>query len=86
VLQAMLDRGIAARPGIMAAHLEPAYGDHPVRPLPVTERLARQGIILPLFPQMSEADQDRVAGVLIGLAGRRASARPALVRTGRSWS
>jgi len=52
----------------MASHLEPAYAGHPHRPLPVTERLTRQSVILPLFHTMTEDDQDRVVG---RAAGRR---------------
>ena len=48
----------------MASHLEPAYAGHPHRPLPVTERLTRKSVILPLFHTMTEDDQDRVVGVL----------------------
>ncbi len=47
-------------------HLMPAYrerwGGRP--PLPETERLTRELITLPLFPGMSEEEQDRVVGAL----------------------
>jgi perosamine synthetase len=57
--------GVSVRRGIMAAHLEPAYAD--LRPsLPVTERLTRNSLILPLFHDLTEAEQDHVVGVLIG--------------------
>ena len=64
LLQTMMDNQISPRRGIMASHLEPAYAGHPHRPLPVTERLTRQSVILPLFHTMTEDDQDRVVGVL----------------------
>ena len=54
---------------IMAAHLEPAYADHPRAPLPVTERLTRHSLILPLFHTMTEAQQDRVVAALREQAG-----------------
>jgi perosamine synthetase len=57
--------GISARRGIMAAHLEPAYRDVPHVPLPVTERLARDSLILPLFHTMDAAQQERVVDVLL---------------------
>jgi dTDP-4-amino-4,6-dideoxygalactose transaminase len=60
VLELMLDRGISGRRGIMAAHLEPAYADHPNGPLPVTERLARRSLVLPLHDELDDAAQDRV--------------------------
>jgi perosamine synthetase len=62
--------GISPRRGIMAAHLEPAYADLPRVALPVTERLTRDSLILPLFHQMTEDDQDRVVDVLRDVAGR----------------
>ncbi len=48
VMTAMNAEGISPRRGIMAAHLEPVYAGNPHRPLPVTERLTRQSLILPL--------------------------------------
>src|SRR6478735_2792978 len=38
--------GISARRRIMAVHLEPAYADTPHVPLPATERIARDSLIL----------------------------------------
>jgi dTDP-4-amino-4,6-dideoxygalactose transaminase len=64
LLQVLLDGGISARRGIMAAHLEPAYAGHPHAPLPVTERMTARTLILPLYHQLSEADQDRVIDLL----------------------
>jgi perosamine synthetase len=48
----------------MAAHLEPAYAGHPHIALPVTERISRDSLILPLFHTMTEEQQDRVVAVL----------------------
>ncbi|WP_433447142.1 DegT/DnrJ/EryC1/StrS family aminotransferase [Streptomyces sp. CA-142005] len=64
LLAALAQAGVSARRGIMAAHLEPAYADHPRAPLPVTERITRDSLILPLFHTMTEAQQDRVVAVL----------------------
>jgi len=69
VLQRMMDNQISPRRGIMAAHLEPAYAGHPHIGLPVTERLTSRSVILPLFHQMTEDEQDRVVGVLRDAAG-----------------
>jgi dTDP-4-amino-4,6-dideoxygalactose transaminase len=60
VLERMLHEGISGRRGIMAAHLEPAYGAHPHGPLPVTEKLAARSLVLPLHDQLDDAGQDRV--------------------------
>ena len=63
MLSLLAERGVSARRGIMAAHLEPAYAGHPHGPLPVTEWLTARSLILPLFHTMTEAEQDRVAAV-----------------------
>lgn len=65
VLAGLAAGGVNARRGIMAAHLEPAYADLHHPQLPVTERLTRDSLILPLFHEMSERDQDHVVEVLV---------------------
>jgi perosamine synthetase len=78
VMQAMLDEGIATRRGIMCAHLEPAYRDPTTwrcaqagcepgqrcSNLAESERAQREGVILPLFSQMTEEQQNQVASAL----------------------
>ena len=65
LMQALLGRGIHTRRGVMCAHREPAYRDLPLRhPLPVSELLQDRSIILPLYPELTEADQDRVIAAL----------------------
>ncbi|MCX5359090.1 DegT/DnrJ/EryC1/StrS family aminotransferase [Streptomyces sp. NBC_00124] len=64
LLAALAEAGVSARRGIMASHLEPAYAGHPRVPLPVTERITRDSLILPLFHTMTEAQQDRVVAAL----------------------
>ncbi len=60
----MLERGISTRRGIMAAHLEPPYATSASLDLPVTERLDRQAVLLPLYHEMTEEDQDGVMAVI----------------------
>jgi perosamine synthetase len=78
LLQHLAAADVSARRGIMAAHLEPAYDDGAPRPhlrrapLPVTERLTARTLILPLFHELTESEQDRVVSV-IATAGRRAA-------------
>jgi dTDP-4-amino-4,6-dideoxygalactose transaminase len=61
VMQGMLDRGVATRRGIMCAHREPAYADRPLRfPLPRSEQAQDRCILLPLYPRMTEAEQEEV--------------------------
>jgi perosamine synthetase len=70
VLAELAAKGVSARRGIMAAHLEPAYADATPGPLPVTERLTRESLILPLHHALTADDQDHIVGVLRDLAGR----------------
>ena len=61
LMQAMLDRGIATRRGIMNMHQEAAQADLPRRfPLPNSEKARDHSVLLPLYAQMSRADQDQV--------------------------
>lgn len=57
---------ISARRGIMAAHRQPAYKDLPSVPLPVTDRLTDNTLILPVYHQMTDDEQARVIGALRG--------------------
>jgi perosamine synthetase len=68
VLTALAQAGISARRGIMAAHLEPAYAGVANAPLPVTERLTRHSLILPVFHELTVAAQHHVVDTLRGLA------------------
>jgi len=65
VMQALKARGIDTRRGVMCAHREPAYHDMPLRfPLPVSEMLQDRSLILPLYPEMTEEEQERVVSAL----------------------
>lgn len=68
LMRQLAEAGISARRGIMAAHLEPAYDGVPHRPLPVTERLTARSLILPLFHDMTESEQDLVVSVIAAAA------------------
>jgi perosamine synthetase len=68
LLQFLLDRGVSARRGIMAAHREPAYADLVAPPLPVTEHMTDRSVILPLFHQMTDGEQDHVIGAVLDAA------------------
>ena len=70
LLRMTMERGISLRRGIMAAHLEPAYEDAVAHtPLPVTERLTRRSLLLPVFHVMTDEQQDRVISVVRDAAG-----------------
>lgn len=80
VMQRMLDQGVATRRGVHTSHMEPAYEIEPwecgadrkacgcaprrCRRLPVSEQARLWGLELPIFPQMGDAEQDRVVQVL----------------------
>jgi perosamine synthetase len=66
VMQALLDRGIASRRGIMCSHREPAYADLVLRfPLPRSEEAQDRGLLLPLYNGMQDGDQELVVEALI---------------------
>jgi perosamine synthetase len=64
LLQRLAEAGVSARRGIMAAHLEPAYQGFRHDPLPVTERLTARTLILPLFHDLTESQQDIVVAAI----------------------
>jgi dTDP-4-amino-4,6-dideoxygalactose transaminase len=68
VMQSLLDQGISTRRGIMLAHREPAYAGHEHTDLHRSEEASDQSILLPLYPQLTHADQDRVIDALFQLA------------------
>ncbi len=84
VMQELLDAGISSRRGVMCAHRESAYGGEPwscgedrtscgckignCRQLIRSEHMQDSSIILPLFPQMTEIQQDKVVNALDHIA------------------
>jgi dTDP-4-amino-4,6-dideoxygalactose transaminase len=69
LLRILADEGVSARRGIMAAHMEPAYLERAHVPLPVTERITCDSLVLPLFHDLTVADQDRIVSVISQAAG-----------------
>ena len=78
-MQTMLDAGVATRRGVMCAHREIAYGrgtwscgitsecncpSGTCARLSESEKAQDRAIILPLFHQMTDADQDKVVAAL----------------------
>jgi len=79
VMQRLLDMGIATRRGVMCAHREPAYPRHtwscgadracdrrgaPCAHLRHSEQVQDHGLALPLFDELTESDQVRIAEAL----------------------
>ena len=74
IMQSMLDEGISTRRGVMSAHREPAYQREPWRAehrnaLAISEEISDDGLMLPLFGDMTDDDQSRVASVLARAIG-----------------
>lgn len=65
VMQSLLDQGIATRRGIMCSHREAPYANDKQRhDLQQSERAQDNSLLLPIYAQMSEDDQERVACAL----------------------
>jgi len=67
VMQCLLDEGISTRRGVMNAHREPAYPPGSWRakgPLTRGEQAQDTVIVLPLYHQMTDEDQQRVVAAL----------------------
>jgi dTDP-4-amino-4,6-dideoxygalactose transaminase len=65
VMQNLLDQGIATRRGIMCAHREAPYlADKPRHDLRQSELAQDHSILLPIYAQMLDDDQARVANAL----------------------
>jgi len=61
VMQKLLDAGVATRRGIMSIHREPCYvAEYGPQHFPESERASDQCICLPLFTQMTDAEQSYV--------------------------
>jgi perosamine synthetase len=65
LMRLLLGDGIATRRGVMAIHEETAYAGS-AGALPHTEAAARESLMLPLFPGMSDEQQDYVVERLVG--------------------
>ena len=80
VMQEMLDLGVSTRRGVTCTHRQPAYAKEPWRcargpgacgcsprtcaALRESERAEDEGLMLPLYPQMTEEEHDRVVDAL----------------------
>lgn len=65
VMQALLDEAISTRRGIMCSHREAACDDVPVRfELTHSEQAQDRCIVLPLYPQMTDEELERVCDAL----------------------
>jgi len=66
IMQSLLDKGIATRRGIMCSHREPCYSDQkPRHDLRQSELAQDHCILLPIYTQIKDYDQVRVADALV---------------------
>jgi dTDP-4-amino-4,6-dideoxygalactose transaminase len=68
VMQRLLDAGVSTRRGIMLAHREAPYARRPRGFLGQSETASDHSLLLPLYPQMTTGEQDRVIDALFALA------------------
>lgn len=66
IIKHLADKEVSSRRGIPPIHGEPYIAPHlKTRPqLPVTQDVSERTLILPLYPQMTEAEQDQVVEAL----------------------
>lgn len=63
--RALEEKGIASKKGITLIHKEPLYRKlFGMIHLPITEKLEKEALILPLYPQMTASEQDYVIKIL----------------------
>jgi dTDP-4-amino-4,6-dideoxygalactose transaminase len=79
IMQRLLEEGISTRRGVMNAHREPSYPPGTWRaaasgraPLERSERAQDTAIILPLYHDLTDADQDRVVAAVTRAVGESA--------------
>ena len=66
VMQRMRDLGVETRRPSVCCHLEASHADLELRfELPVSERTYEKAVAIPLYPQMSRSEQDRVIEALL---------------------
>jgi dTDP-4-amino-4,6-dideoxygalactose transaminase len=83
LMQHLLDRGVSSRRGVMLSHAEPAYaGRAPRCDLAHSEAASAQSLLLPLYPQMTDAEQDQVVEALSS-ASATSSVRAGTSKSGR---
>lgn len=66
IFEALADRGIHCQVHYIPVHLQPVYRARGFKPgdFPEAESYYKEALTLPLFPAMTESDQDRVVGAL----------------------
>ena len=74
-IRALRERGIQSKPYLPAIHLMSYYREtfgHRPGEFPVCEEVAERSLALPFFPELTQAQIERVAGALADVLGRQA--------------
>jgi dTDP-4-amino-4,6-dideoxygalactose transaminase len=75
-MRLLLTDGIATRRGVMAIHQEASYAAQEPYDLPHTDAAAADVLMLPLYPGLTDAQQEFVIERLVIRAGSEATASP----------
>jgi dTDP-4-amino-4,6-dideoxygalactose transaminase len=67
LMERLLGDGIATRRGVMAIHHEDAYAEHGPFDLPQTDAAAADVLMLPLYPDLTDREQDLIIERLAAL-------------------
>lgn len=67
LMDRLLEKGIATRRGIMAIHMEPCYKGVSRFPLPNSERITKNTLLLPLYVTMTTEEQSLVVNTIRGI-------------------
>jgi len=71
LMQELLERGIATRRGVMCAHLEPCYRNLGRKTdLTHSEAAAKETMVIPLYPGMTEEEQNKVTSNILELVSK----------------
>src|SRR5262249_10280180 len=70
-IQRLAEQGVSSRRGIPPIHKEPYIVNRfgAGKPMPVTEDVSKRTLILPLYPQMTDAEQNQVVAALKAAGG-----------------
>jgi perosamine synthetase len=66
LIQRLAEKGVSSRRGIPPIHSEPYMAARLSRPvvLPLSDDVSKRTLILPLYPQMTDSEQDQVVDAL----------------------
>ncbi len=69
LLDLLASHAISARGGLTAIPAEPTYASPDTPSFPITEELSRQGLFLPIYPELAPHEVSRICDVIQGALG-----------------